>query len=198
MIRRKQMDTRGWQGTRYGGGGCGELLKSRHPTEWRRELSAWGSISSIHNIRWQLYENYGRETCTELDQKASTVLKIPAIVMPRERSQPPSAYLPFSERLTKNIATTYKPFSPTLYTGEFSGSGLVLVGVGEVHNITNHETTGGRPSRSCGWREKGSAGREPRSVGPTSVRRKWMKNFFRTDFLWWHQKSPVKTKGFAS
>ena len=36
---------------------------------------------------------------------ACRVLKFPALVLPRERSQPPSAYLPFSERLMKNLAT---------------------------------------------------------------------------------------------
>ena len=46
-------------------------------------------------------------------KRLAEVLKFPAIVLPR--SQPPSAYLTFLERLMKNIATLYKPFSPTLY-----------------------------------------------------------------------------------
>ena len=37
------------------------------------------------------------------------------IALPRERRKPPSAYLPFSERLMKNLANPYKPISPTLY-----------------------------------------------------------------------------------
>ena len=47
--------------------------------------------------------------------KGLHVFEFPSKVLPRERSQPPSAYLPFSERLMKNLTNPYKPFSPTLY-----------------------------------------------------------------------------------
>ena len=67
-------------------------------------------------------------TYTELDKKASRVFKFPATVLPRERSQPPSADLPVPERLMKNSLNPVQAFqSNAVQTGDMKhrpGNGI--------------------------------------------------------------------------
>ena len=55
-------------------------------------------LTSSATVKMSLYR---------VGQKNLHVLKFPAKVLPRKRSQPPNAYLPFSKRLTTNLATMY-------------------------------------------------------------------------------------------